>query len=120
MRRIYFPSFLAKAGNPEVATATEFKGSLLEGVILSHPFINRDSLVVLGNYVTLDQGTGCVHTAPGHGEEDYETGLKYGLEIYSPVDSRGDLLITSHTLQVCRSLRRINSLMKRCRSSVYC
>jgi len=61
----------------------------LERVILSHPFINRDSLVVLGNYVTLDQGTGCVHTAPGHGEEDYVTGLKYGLEIYSPVDSRG-------------------------------
>ena len=83
------PSFLDKAGNPEVVTVAEFKGSLLERVILSHPFINRDSLVVLGNYVTLDQGTGCVHTAPGHGEEDYVTGLKYGLEIYSPVDSRG-------------------------------
>ncbi len=89
MAKDLLPSFLEKTGNPEVAVITEFKGSVLDGVILSHPFIARDSVIVHGDYVTLDQGTGCVHTAPGHGEEDYETGLKYGLDIYSPVDSRG-------------------------------
>ncbi|MCC7201089.1 MAG: isoleucine--tRNA ligase [Nitrospirae bacterium] len=89
MARDLLPSFLEKTGNPAASVLTEFKGSVLEGVILSHPFISRDSIIVHGDYVTLDQGTGCVHTAPGHGEEDYETGLKYGLDIYSPVDSRG-------------------------------
>ena len=61
----------------------------LEGLKCRHPFIERDSLLVLGSYVTMDTGTGCVHTAPGHGREDYETALAYGLEIYSPVDADG-------------------------------
>lgn len=82
-------TFLAKTGKEDITVAAEFKGSVLEGLILSHPFIDRDSVVVLGDYVTLEQGTGCVHTAPGHGEEDYETGLRYGFDIYSPVNSRG-------------------------------
>ena len=54
-----------------------------------HPFYERESLIVLGDFVTLDTGTGIVHIAPGHGEEDYEVGLKYGLEIYVPVDQEG-------------------------------
>ncbi|MBW2066516.1 MAG: isoleucine--tRNA ligase [Deltaproteobacteria bacterium] len=54
-----------------------------------HPIYDRESLVVLAPYVTLDAGTGCVHTAPGHGREDYETGLEYELEVYSPVDDSG-------------------------------
>ncbi len=54
-----------------------------------HPFMDRDSLVVLADYVTADAGTGCVHTAPGHGADDYLTGLKYGLDILSPVDDQG-------------------------------
>ena len=54
-----------------------------------HPLYNRDSLIILGDHVTLEAGTGCVHTAPGHGQEDYEVGLRYGLDIYSPVDDRG-------------------------------
>ena len=54
-----------------------------------HPLYNRESLVILGNHVTLDAGTGCVHTAPGHGREDYEIGLAYGLDVYSPVDNQG-------------------------------
>lgn len=66
-----------------------FKGALLEGLKARHPFYNRDSLVVLGEHVTLDAGTGAVHTAPGHGREDYDVGLKYGLEIYSPIDDAG-------------------------------
>lgn len=64
-------------------------GRELEGLSARHPFLDRDSVFVLADYVTLDTGTGCVHTAPGHGQEDYETGVKYGLEPYSPVDDRG-------------------------------
>ena len=54
-----------------------------------HPMVDRDSLIILGDHVTLDAGTGCVHTAPGHGREDHEVGLKYGLDVYSPVDDQG-------------------------------
>ncbi|MDY6851700.1 MAG: isoleucine--tRNA ligase, partial [Thermodesulfobacteriota bacterium] len=61
----------------------------LEGLKTRHPFYDRDSVVVLAPYVTLEQGTGCVHTAPGHGREDYDTGLAYGLDTYSPVDDDG-------------------------------
>jgi len=61
----------------------------LEKKRCGHPLYQRDSLILLGNHVTLDAGTGCVHTAPGHGREDYEVGLAYGLEVYSPVDNKG-------------------------------
>ncbi|MFP4256941.1 MAG: isoleucine--tRNA ligase [Desulfobacterales bacterium] len=61
----------------------------MENMHLRHPFIDRTSLVVLGRHVTLEAGTGCVHSAPGHGREDYEIGLEYGLEVYSPVDEKG-------------------------------
>jgi len=64
-------------------------GKKLEEVVCRHPFIDRDSRVVLGNHVTLEQGTGCVHTAPGHGQEDYVVGQKYNLETYNPVDDGG-------------------------------
>ncbi len=65
-------------------------GRDLEGIVCAHPFIpDRESRVITGPHVLLDQGTGCVHTAPGHGQEDYEVGLKYGLEVYAPVDSMG-------------------------------
>jgi len=66
-----------------------FRGRELERCFARHPFIQRDSLLVLGDYVTLDQGTGCVHTAPGHGHDDYVTGISYGLEILCPVDDKG-------------------------------
>ncbi|MFH1023411.1 MAG: isoleucine--tRNA ligase [Planctomycetota bacterium] len=75
-------------GLPPIRGAS-FKGTRLEGLITRHPWINRDSPVVLAPYVTLEDGTGCVHTAPGHGIEDYETGKKYGLDIYAPVDADG-------------------------------
>ncbi len=65
------------------------KGAQLENKRARHPFIDRDSLIVLADYVDLETGSGCVHTAPGHGQEDYLTGLKYGLDIYSPVNSQG-------------------------------
>lgn len=54
-----------------------------------HPLIERDSLVILGEHVTLEAGTGAVHTAPGHGQEDYDVGQKYGLDVLAPVDDRG-------------------------------
>ncbi|EEX48440.1 isoleucine--tRNA ligase [Jonquetella anthropi] len=65
------------------------KGQALEGCVAFHPFLDRKTPIVLADYVTLDAGTGCVHTAPGHGVEDYETGCRYGIEIYNPVDGRG-------------------------------
>jgi isoleucyl-tRNA synthetase len=67
-------------------------GAHLEGLAPRHPFIDRASPVVLADYVTTDSGTGCVHTAPGHGAEDYLTGLKYGLPIYCPVGDDGRYL----------------------------
>ncbi|HNX29149.1 MAG TPA: isoleucine--tRNA ligase [Syntrophomonadaceae bacterium] len=67
----------------------EFKGSELERGVCRHPFYDRDSLIVLGDHVTLEAGTGCVHTAPGHGEDDFYVGKEYGLEVISPVDNSG-------------------------------
>ena len=69
-------------------------GEQLEGFKARHPFYDRVSPIILGQHVTLEAGTGCVHTAPGHGREDYEVGLKYGLEIYSPMDDAGRFLPT--------------------------
>ncbi|HLV10381.1 MAG TPA: isoleucine--tRNA ligase [Halanaerobiales bacterium] len=66
-----------------------FKGSILENIKCKHPIEDRDSLIILGDHVTLEQGTGCVHTAPGHGHEDYLVGMEYDLDIYAPMDSRG-------------------------------
>lgn len=67
-----------------------FKGSVLEGQKCKHPFINRESVLILAPFVTLEAGTGCVHIAPGHGQEDYEIGLEYGLDAYAPVDDDGN------------------------------
>ncbi len=61
----------------------------LKGLTVNHPWIDRESKVVFGTHVTMDTGTGVVHTAPGHGMEDYMVGLEYGLEILSPVDDYG-------------------------------
>ncbi len=66
-----------------------FASSQVEGKHCRHPFLDRDSLLVIADYVTADSGTGCVHTAPGHGPDDYLTGLRYGLDILSPVDDAG-------------------------------
>jgi len=68
------------------------KGAVLKGLVACHPFIDRGSPVVLEEYVTTDSGTGCVHTAPGHGAEDYQSGLRNKLEIYCPVGDDGRYL----------------------------
>jgi isoleucyl-tRNA synthetase len=65
------------------------KGDVFEGLDFRHPWIDRPSPGVLADYVTLDAGTGIVHTAPGHGADDYDTGIKYGLEVDCPVSDRG-------------------------------
>ena len=80
---------LEELGLEPGAVVAEFKGSQLEGIVCTHPLMNRDSVVILGDHVTLDAGTGCVHTAPGHGHEDYVVGLQYDLPILSPVDGQG-------------------------------
>ena len=76
---------------------TTFRGHQLVGTpgddvprpLARHPFLDRDSVLLPATYVTIEQGTGCVHTAPGHGQEDFELGTSYGLEPYSPVDDDG-------------------------------
>jgi isoleucyl-tRNA synthetase len=80
---------MKKVGIQKYEILEKIPGNKLEGFKCQHPYLNRDSLLILASYVTLDAGTGCVHTAPGHGQEDYESGIKYGLEIYSPVDEDG-------------------------------
>jgi len=86
-------SFLAATGLSCNVIAT-FSATLLERKNCQHPFYDRDSVILLGEHVTLEAGTGCVHTAPGHGQEDYELGLKEGLEIYNPVDNHGKYIST--------------------------
>ncbi len=67
-----------------------FKGSAFEYLKYRHAFLPREGIFVLGDYVTLDAGTGLVHTSPGHGADDYNTGKRYGLDIYTPVNARGE------------------------------
>jgi isoleucyl-tRNA synthetase len=68
----------------------KIKGSDLEGIICKNPLLDRNSRVVTAEFVSGEEGTGCVHTAPGHGEEDYYVGIKKGLEIISPVNEKGE------------------------------
>jgi isoleucyl-tRNA synthetase len=70
----------------------KMKGADLEHIRFRHPLYERDSVGVLGDYVTLDAGTGAVHTAPGHGADDFNTGMRYGLDIYAPVGPAGHFL----------------------------
>ncbi len=74
-------------GEPKVIAA--FEGSRLDGTLFKHPFLDRTSVGILGDHVTLEQGTGAVHTAPGHGQEDYQVGLANHLSVYCPVDGAG-------------------------------
>ncbi len=99
-----------------------FPGAQLEGLVCRHPFIERDSILITGAHVTLEAGTGCVHTAPGHGQEDYEIGLKYNLDIYAPVDDDGKFIadveffagqfVFSADKAVIEKLASVNALLK--------
>ncbi len=78
-----------EVGITDYKKLASFKGGIMEYEKARHPYIDRESLCVLADYVTLDTGAGVVHTAPGHGRDDYETGLKYDLPGYAPVDHEG-------------------------------
>ena len=82
----------ARFGWDEPEILARIPGGGLEGLVAMHPFYDRQSPIVLADYVTLEAGTGCVHTAPGHGREDFETGVRYGLDILSPLDDSGVFL----------------------------
>lgn len=73
----------------KITRTKEFKGSELEHITAHHPLFDRESLVVLGDHVTVEAGTGVVHTAPGHGDDDFKVGQQYGLDVLSPVDDKG-------------------------------
>ncbi|MFQ5776899.1 MAG: isoleucine--tRNA ligase [Terriglobia bacterium] len=95
--------------------AGAWTGAELANLKFQHPFLGRTLPAVLADYVTLEQGSGVVHTAPGHGAEDFETGQKYGLEIYSPVDEAGCLtegLDAYRGLQVFEANPRIIELLR--------
>lgn len=80
---------LKRYGVEDFEVLGECKGQALEKVMANHPFYDRQVPVILGDHVTADSGTGAVHTAPGHGQEDYVVGMQYGLEVYNPVDANG-------------------------------
>ncbi len=89
MARQLVESSMKAAGITEYETVGSFRGSELERLTTRHPFLDRDSLIIVGEHVTLDSGTGCVHTAPGHGVEDFEVCTRYPeLPVVVPVDSR--------------------------------
>jgi len=113
---------LMELGIEQYQIVDTFPGSALEDLKCRHPFIDRESLLILGNHVTLEAGTGCVHTAPGHGQEDYEVGLRYKLDIYAPVDDDGNFtqevdffagqFVFEANKAVNRKLREVNALLK--------
>lgn len=79
------------AGIEQYEIVARFSGADLEGMLCKHPFLDRDSVIILGEHVTLDAGTGCVHTAPGHGAEDFQVCQKYKIPVVVPVDDKGHL-----------------------------
>lgn len=101
----------------------EFKGIELDGIVCKHPFYDRDSLVINGDYVTGETGTGLVHIAPGHGTDDYLVCIKYGIKPYCPVDEHGkmmeecgprlaDLFYEDANLEVLKILEENGHLLK--------
>ncbi len=83
---------LARFGAESFEILGQFKGAALEGFKLQHPFYDRQVPVILGDHVTVDAGTGAVHTAPGHGADDFVVGQKYGLDVLNPVGGNGVFL----------------------------
>ena len=84
-------SCMQSAGISDFEIVANLEGETLENITVHHPFLDRESLIILGNHVNLESGTGCVHTAPGHGIEDFECCKGYNLEILVPVDDNGIL-----------------------------
>ncbi len=85
-------SLWEKFGLQEKEILQRFKGKELELITCQHPLYDRESLIILGDHVTADAGTGCVHTAPGFGMDDFMVGQKYGLDVYCNVDAHGCMM----------------------------
>jgi isoleucyl-tRNA synthetase len=103
---------MAEIGRKDFTIKSNFSAKKFENKHCRHPFMDRDSLLVLADYVTAEAGTGCVHTAPGHGADDYQTGLRYGLDILSPVD--GDGFYTAEAGQYAgQKVPAVNKLINR-------
>ena len=100
----------------------EFQGKDLERTTYQHPFLDRTGLIILGTHVTADAGTGCVHTAPGHGQDDYVVGVRYGLPVISPINNKGvlteeagefaGLFYAQANKAICAHLEKSGHLMK--------
>ena len=112
-----------KIGFKECKLIKEYEGKELEGIKAKHPFYDRESVLILGDYVTSDTGTGLVHIAPGHGEDDYNVCLKYGIKPYCPVDEHGKMMdeagvrlaglfYEDANLEVLKILQENNCLLK--------
>jgi len=82
-------SFLERTGLENTSVLAHFKGDVLENLVFSHPFYERKIPILLGDHVTLDAGTGCVHTAPDHGMEDFVVCNKYGIDTLNPLNDKG-------------------------------
>ncbi|HPU58142.1 MAG TPA: isoleucine--tRNA ligase, partial [Candidatus Avimonas sp.] len=94
---------LSQAGITEYRVAASFKGSELEYMKAQHPFLDRQSLIIVGDHVTLESGTGCVHTAPGHGVEDFNVAKKYkDIPVVVPVDESGRM--TEEAGEICAGM----------------
>ena len=90
LARELLQSVFEKFGWRDYQVVKIFKGSAFEHLRYRHAFLPREGIFVLGDYVTIDAGTGLVHTSPGHGADDFNTGRRYGLDIYTPVNHRGE------------------------------
>jgi len=84
-------TLIDKLGLSNVSLKAVFKGKDVEGARTRHPLYDRDSVIIVGDHVTDDAGTGCVHTAPGHGMDDYKVCQKYGIQPFCPVDNQGKM-----------------------------
>ncbi len=116
-------SFVAEEiGWENYTVERELKGAELDRVVAKHPLYDRDSLVMLGDHVTVDAGTGCVHTAPGHGEEDFYVSRAYGIDALCPVDDQGKMTAEAPGFEglfyedankaVTEALEKVNALEK--------
>jgi isoleucyl-tRNA synthetase len=113
---------LKELGIADYRVLATFGAAPFDGKHCRHPFYDRPSLLMLGEHVTLEAGTGCVHTAPGHGQDDYQIGLKYGLEVYNPVDDYGryradlqffgGMKLAEANVAVCEKLREVGALLR--------
>lgn len=100
----------------------EFVGREIERTTYQHPFLDRTGVIILGTHVTADAGTGCVHTAPGHGQDDYVVGTRYGLPVISPINHKGvltedagqfaGLFYTKANKEICSYLEGTGHLLK--------